>query len=213
MRVKVCGITRLEDARLAADAGAWAVGFIFVPDTPRYITSESVGRVVSKLPESLEKVGVFADSPINEVIKITKQAGITKIQLHGTESPEYCTDIAEATGKEVIKAFRVKQQSYIELIERYREKISYILLDTFSEKHLGGTGETFDWNIAKQAKRLNIPLIIAGGLNPENIMAAYSELEPYALDLSSGLEKAKGIKDEKKLKELKKIINLKRATP
>ncbi len=213
MKIKVCGITRLEDAILAVDAGVWAVGFIFVENTPRYIEPEIARQIIEKLPESIEKVGVFVDSSVSEVLSISKQAGITKIQLHGDETAEYCENVSQIIRKEVIKAIHVKDSTDLEKISQYKDSVSYILLDTYSEKEKGGTGRTFDWEIAKQAKSFNIPIILAGGLTPDNITQAYEQVQPYALDLSSGVEKEKGIKDAAKLNKLKEVINDNRAEP
>ncbi len=206
MKVKACGITRLEDALLAVDAGVWAVGFIFVKDTPRYIMPQKAAQIIKNLPEKVERFGVFADAEISEVIDISGSAGVTKIQLHGEESPGYCSKTGLMAGIEIVKAIRIKDINDLELINRYREYVSYILLDTFARKQRGGTGKAFDWNIAKRAKLYNMPIILAGGLSPGNLDLAYREVNPFALDLSSGLEASKGIKDKEKIKSLKNII-------
>lgn len=211
MKVKACGITNLNDGLLAAEAGVWAVGFIFVKDTPRYINPEKARKIIESLPNEVEKVGVFMDLAIEEVIEVSNFTKITKIQLHGEESPEYCLKLAQTTGKEIIKSILIKNINDIELINQYKTFVSYILLDTFSEKQKGGTGKTFDWEIAKQAKKYDVPIILAGGLNPDNIETANAQVEPFVLDLSSGIEKTKGIKDEQKLEKLKKIIHTNRA--
>ncbi|OGI03017.1 MAG: hypothetical protein A2Y25_03740 [Candidatus Melainabacteria bacterium GWF2_37_15] len=213
MKVKICGITRLEDAMLAVDVGVWAVGFIFAKNTPRYITPEDARNIIDSLPDNMEKVGVFVDCLVSEVLNISKLTGITKIQLHGSEPPEYCSNIQQIINKEVIKAIQVRDIEDLIPIKQYKGNVSYILLDTFCENQRGGTGKTFDWVIAKEAKGYNIPIILAGGLNPENILTAYQEVMPFALDLSSGVEVSKGIKDCEKLKCLKNIIGANRAVP
>lgn len=205
IRVKVCGITRLEDALAAAESGMWAVGFVFVRGTPRFIEPEKALKIIENLPKPLEKTGVFADSSLNKVKEVSQLANITKIQLHGDETPEFCAEVSGITGKEVIKAFPMSNINDIEQIVPYKASVSYILLDTHSKTQKGGTGKTFDWNIAKAAKQYDLPLILAGGLNPDNILKAYLEVKPFALDLSSGLEVSRGIKDPEKIRELGKI--------
>ncbi len=203
MRIKICGITGVEDALLAEDAGIWAIGFIFMKDTPRHITPETARGIAEKISEKTEKIGVFVNHSIDEVKEISGFAGITKIQLHGEETPEFCLKTADVTGKEVIKAFRIKKENDLGSVESYKNSVSYILLDTFSENQYGGTGRTFDWEIAKKAHKYNLPLILAGGLNPGNIRAADNMVKPFALDISSGVEKSKGIKDPEKIRRIK----------
>ncbi len=205
LRIKICGITRPEDALLAENAGAWALGFIFAKNTPRFITPESACEIINRLSENIQKVGVFVNSTLEEVTKISKRAGLTKIQLHGEESAEFCTEAASLTGKEVIKAFRIRDEKDLEQINSYKKVISYILLDTYSETRHGGTGKTFDWQIAQKAHCYDLPLILAGGLTPGSIIPAYEQVKPFALDLSSGLEKSKGIKDSEKIAQIKNL--------
>lgn len=206
VKVKVCGITRIEDARLAVDAGVWAVGFVFVQNSPRFITPQKAAEIIENLPSDIEKVGVFVNSTLDDVAKIAAATGITIIQLHGEEPPDYCGKIAEMTGKKVIKAFRVAKEWGIDTINSYKSCVSYILLDSYSDAMHGGTGKTFDWEIAKRAKNFGIPLILAGGLTPDNIMNAYEEVKPFGLDLSSGVEQSKGIKSPELLLKLKSAI-------
>lgn len=210
IRVKICGITRKEDALLAENAEVWAIGFIFVPATPRYITPENAGEITKSLSGKIEKVGVFVNFSCEEIVRISEVAGITKIQLHGEETPEFCAKINKLTGKEVIKAIRIKDEGALKAINSYKGSVSYILLDTYSEKFQGGTGETFNWEIAQKAQNYDLPIILAGGLNPYNLITAYEKVKPFALDLSSGVEKTKGIKDLNKIKQLKEIIKQRR---
>ena len=202
IKIKICGITRKEDTLLAAELGAWAVGFIFVKNTPRYISPEKVAEIIKELPQNLIKIGVFADESIEEIKSIAIQTGITKIQLHGEESPDFCENLAKLTGKEIIKAIKVKSDEDLQLITQYKDKVSFVLLDSYCENQLGGTGKTFDWEIAKKAKEYGIPIILAGGLNPDNIKQAYEAVKPYAFDISSGVEISKGVKDNEKLRKL-----------
>ncbi len=206
MRIKICGITQTRDALLAQDAGVWAVGFIFVENTPRYVTPEKAREITDKLSEKTEKVGVFLNSPLDIISKICKLAGITKIQLHGDETPEFCREVNEVTGKDIIKAFRIKQENDISSMVSYKDSASYVLLDTFCETQHGGTGKTFDWKIAKKAQVFGIPLILAGGLTPDNIVKAYQEVKPFALDISSGVEESKGVKSPEKIAKIKALL-------
>lgn len=202
IKVKICGITRKEDAQLAFELGAWAVGFIFVENTPRYISAENAAEIIKTLPENIDKIGVFVDSSIEEIKNTVLRSGITKVQLHGSESPEFCEVLAKITGKEIIKAIRIKNEDDLQFMQEYKSKTDYILLDSYCENNLGGSGKTFDWNIAQKAKEQGIPIILAGGLNADNIKQAYESVKPYAFDISSGVESEKGIKDSEKLKKL-----------
>jgi phosphoribosylanthranilate isomerase len=206
MKIKICGITRKEDALLAAKLGAWALGFIFVEKTPRYITPKNVAEIITEISlqntENPEKIGVFANISAEKILEITSLTGISKIQLHGEESPEFCEKLANLTKKEIIKAFRIQNADELHKISEYKNKISYALLDSFCPNQLGGTGKVFDWEIAKTAKNIGISIILAGGLTPENAKQAFESVNPYALDISSGVEKDKGIKDSQKLKKL-----------
>jgi len=207
IKIKICGITRKEDALLTEKFGAWAVGFIFVKMTPRYISPETAAEIIKELSQNITKIGVFMNSQAEEVIKIAKQAKLDSIQLHGEETPEYCEILAKKTNLKIIKAISVKNIEDLSKIKLYKDKISLLLLDTYDSAFAGGTGKTFDWEIAKAAKQEEIPIILAGGINADNIKQAYEQVNPYAFDISSGVEKAKGIKDAKKLKELFSMIN------
>ncbi len=206
IKIKICGITKPEDAALAAKLEAWAVGFIFVKESPRYIEPQEVKSIISSLPQNIEKIGVFANSSLEEVIDVASESGITGIQLHGDESAEFCAGLSDSINILVIRAIRVRDFGDLEIIPAYKGIVSAILLDTYSESQLGGTGETFNWEIAKAAKLYDIPIILAGGLNPENIKEAFRQVQPYALDISSGVEKGKGIKDHNKLIDLFNVL-------
>jgi len=208
MKIKICGITKNNDAQLAAQLGAWAVGFIFVENTPRYISPEKAGEIIKKLPANIKKVGVFANVSAEKILEIVKISGIDFVQLHGEESPDFCEKIKNISKKQIIKAFRIKNKEDFEKIYFYKSKIDFVLLDSFSEKELGGTGEAFNWDLAKYLPDKEIPIILAGGLNPDNILEAYNQIKPYALDVSSGVEISKGIKDKEKLEKLFEKIKL-----
>ncbi len=197
--VKICGITRPEDALAAVEAGADAVGFVFA-QSPRRVEAPLVREIVSRLPDAVEKVGVFVDAPLEELIRTAAAAGLTAVQLHGSETPEYVEAIE---GMRVIKALRVASREDIDAAGRYRG-IS-ILLDTASRRRLGGTGETFDWSLAAPlaAER---SVILAGGLRPANVAEALRAVRPAGVDVSSGVESAPGIKNREKVREFVRIV-------
>ena len=201
-RVKVCGITTLEDALHAADLGADAVGFIFYPKSPRYIPPPEAAEIIRGLPPFVASVGVFVDCPSGEVDSIAAACSLTAVQLHGSETPEFCDQFRV----KVIKAFRVRDARLPPEIDRYRTDA--ILLDAFIEGSPGGTGKTFSWEVAREAKRFG-RVILAGGLNCENVRNAIETVRPYAVDVSSGVETAPGKKDPIRLAEfLKKVKTL-----
>jgi len=201
MRVKICGITNLEDALIAADLGADALGFIFAKGSQRKITADKVMNIIDKLPPFIVSVGVFVDSPIEEILSIIEQTGIQCIQLHGNESPSEYSKI----NIPVIKAFRVDDNFQVNAIQQF--PASAYLLDTFVKGRAGGTGKTFDWNIAAAAKAYG-RIILAGGLTSENISDAIKKGEPYGVDISSSIESAPGKKDKGKLQQLFAAIHL-----
>lgn len=189
MRVKICGITRLEDALAAAEAGADAVGFVFWPHSPRFVSLEEGGRMASRLPPFLQRVGVFVDSPPSEVRKAIEAVGLTTLQFHGKESPEYCSDWSLP----VIKAFRTGPEFSLREVRPYRS-VSAILVDGYRPGLMGGAGVRSDWTLAQRIKRY-ARVILAGGLTPENVGEAIRAVRPYAVDVSSGVEKRPGQKD------------------
>lgn len=206
MKIKICGITRLEDALHVEKTGLWAVGFIFAENTPRYIDPEKAAKISEKLSDRIEKIGVFLNASVDKILQVSQLVGLSKIQLHGDEPPEFCLEVAQKTGKEVIKAIRLGNEDDLRLIEPYKNSVSYILVDGYCEKSYGGTGKTCDWKTAKKAHSYDLPIILAGGLNPDNILQAYEEVQPYALDLSSGVEISKGIKNLEKIDLLKYFL-------
>ncbi len=191
-RVKVCGITNLEDALAAEELGADAVGFVFAP-SPRRMTPEAVGRIVAKLPPLLCKVGVFVDTPLEDVQKIMAECNLNLAQLHGSESPEYCS----ALFPKAIKSFRVQDETVLGQLPLYHA--SAYLLDGYHAQLKGGSGQSFDWEIARKARDLG-PIILSGGLNPDNVARAIAAAAPYAVDVCSGVEASPGRKDHDKLR-------------
>lgn len=195
--VKICGITNLEDALAAAEAGADALGFNFYKPSPRYITPKRAREIVKQLPESLLTVGVFVNekSP-DEVRSIARESGIKALQLHGDETPEYCRDLA--VDHYVIKTLAVSSSFDVHSVKAY--EVEAIMLDTRDNSLRGGTGRVFDWSVAQQVGRTIPKLFLAGGLSPENIENAIETVRPYAVDACSALEKSPGKKDIERMR-------------
>lgn len=192
-RVKICGITNIEDAVAAAEYGADAIGFVFQPKSPRAITPETAKNIVSALPPFITTIGVFVNEDKREIERITNYVGLNIVQLHGNEPPDACQ-----LNRKVIKAIRVKDLTDLEPLKRYN--VSAFLLDTYSPHTMGGTGQIFNWDIAVEAKKFG-RIILAGGLNHENIGEAIKWVRPYGIDVATGVESnKKGEKDHKKLK-------------
>lgn len=198
-KVKICGMTQLKDALFAVEQGADAVGFIFYKKSPRAVTMKIVREIIAKLPPLVDTVGVFVNESADRVNKIADYCGLDLVQLHGEESPAFCRKIH----RRVIKAFRVKDLQSIKELEKY--PVSGFLLDTFSDNLHGGTGKTFDWNLALPAKKFG-PVILAGGLTPRNIGQAVRQVRPYGVDVCSGVEESPGIKDLEKVRAFLKNI-------
>jgi phosphoribosylanthranilate isomerase len=188
--VKICGITNPGDARVAADAGADAVGFIFA-ESPRRIDAEEARKISIALPENVIRVGVFVDEGPAEVLRISREVGLDLAQLHGEETPEAVTALREA-GVKVMKALRVESAASLEALDEYEADL--FLLDAHSARARGGTGERFEWGVAKSLKgRDNI--VVSGGLDPENVREAVEFFEPFGVDASSSLEDGPGRKN------------------
>ncbi len=193
VRIKICGITNLEDALAAVEYGADVLGFVFQPKSPRAITSGKAKKIISGLPPFITTVGVFVNESKKEIEKIVQHVGLDIAQLHGAEAPEACQ-----LSCKVIKAIRVKELTDLEPLKKY--KVSAFLLDTYSPHTMGGTGMIFNWDIAVEAKKFG-RIILAGGLNPENVEEAIKWVRPYGIDVATGVEgNEKGKKDHKKLK-------------
>lgn len=195
MRVKICGITNYEDALLATDLGADALGFIFAKGSPRTITPDAAGEIIFKLPPFIASVGVFVDSTAEDIQSIIELTGIRCVQLHGNESPSEFTKI----NVPIIKVFQVHEHFQVDTLLQF--PASAYLLDTYVEGAAGGTGKTFDWNRAVAAKTYG-RIILAGGLTPGNIRDAVIKVQPYGVDISSGVESMPGKKNKLKLQKL-----------
>lgn len=202
VKVKICGITQQEQAKQIADLGVDAMGFILYPPSPRYVQPDIVKKLIIGLPPFLTTVGVFVNEPIETIIQIMRKTGLDIAQLHGDESPEYCRHLSQS-GIRWLKAFRVREKGDLEKLKGYRSK--HFLLDAWSEKGHGGTGETFDWDLAKSASGQS-EIILAGGITEENIEEAIEKVSPYGIDLSSGVEVSPGIKSIEKIERLLKRI-------
>lgn len=194
-RVKICGITSRSDALAAVGAGADALGFMFYPASKRHVAPEAVAAFVGDLPPFVVKVGVFVDASEDDVRRIAGTCGLDALQFHGDETPAYCARFGPTP---VIKAFRVADQSSLAALPSFA--VSAWLLDSYVAGQLGGTGERFNWNLAVEARSLGRPVILAGGLTPENVAEAVQQVAPYAVDVSSGVESAPGRKDPAKLR-------------
>ena len=193
VRIKICGITNIEDALLSVDLGASALGFVFYKGSKRYIKPDNAQSIISKLPPFVTTVGVFANQELEEIKKIKGKAGFDAFQLHGDESPDFCMELE---GK-VIKAIRVKDSIDPKVIESYPTQA--ILIDNYSTEAYGGTGETFGWEILKGFDTSK-KIVLSGGLTPENVAQAIRIVNPYAVDVSTGVEASPGKKNPDKLK-------------
>jgi phosphoribosylanthranilate isomerase len=194
MRVKICGITNAEDAVMAADSGADAVGFVLYPESPRAVDPADVKRMIAKLPPFVTTVGVFANTDEGEVGRIAEQCGLDVIQLQGDETPDYCLRL----GPRVFKAVRIHDLSSVKTMPRY--KVRAFILDTYRKEAMGGTGKTFDWNLAIEARKFG-RIVLAGGLTPSNVRRAIDLVRPAAVDVSSGVEEKIGKKDPNKTRQ------------
>jgi phosphoribosylanthranilate isomerase len=196
VRIKICGNTNLEDAILAAALGADALGFIFYPPSPRALAPEAARDIIAQLPPFVTTVGVFVDEEAATVRELAARVGLDWLQLHGQESPDYCRSL----GRRVIKGFRIKDQSSLGDLGVYRDAVQALLLDTYKKGQTGGTGESFDWQLAREARQFG-PIILAGGLTPDNVALAIKTAQPQAVDVASGVEAAPGKKDPEKLQK------------
>ncbi len=198
-KVKICGITRIEDALAAITLGADALGFVFYKPSPRFITIDQATAIIKQLPPFVTSVGLFVNTSIDEITDIVHQTNIDCIQLHGDESPQFCIKVQELLTRPVIKAIRVTDEGkFLPDHPKYYHQLRAILLDTFSTKAAGGTGERFNW---QYVPALSTPVILAGGLTANNVIQAIEQVTPYAVDVSGGVEmdNQKGIKDFNKM--------------
>ena len=200
LRIKICGITREEDAWAAIEAGADALGFVFVPGTPRFIEPGRAAAITRSLPPFVSRVGLFVNADPEHIRATVAEARLDTVQLHGDEPPEVGLSLLGPV--RVIQAFRVQGPETLQQLPDFRKSADAWLLDAYVPGTAGGTGARFDWNLAVQARELGHPLILAGGLKPENIAEAVRQVRPFAVDVSSGVESSPGQKDAEKIREL-----------
>lgn len=194
VKVKICGITSLEDAMMAVEAGADALGFVFYEKSPRFINPLTAANIIAKLPPFVLTVGLFVNEELEKINWTADYCGLDLIQLHGDEGPDECMEVS----RRVIKAFRIKDIVSIEPMKKYQ--VSGFLLDAWCPDTYGGTGMTFNWEMAAAARQYG-RIILAGGLTPANVAEAVRLVQPYAVDVSSGVESAPGRKDLEKVRE------------
>ena len=193
-QVKICGVTNVADGLVAAEAGADLIGLMFYEQSPRHVTLAQAAEISRALPRFLIRVGVFVNPSPDLVMRAISECQLTMLQFHGDEPSDFCTHF----GLMSVKAIRVRDESSLQLLENYRTDA--ILLDAHSPKGLGGTGEQFNWDLAVKAQAFGRPIILAGGLTPENVAAAVQAVRPFGVDVSSGVESAPGKKDPVKVR-------------
>ena len=201
VRIKICGLTRPDDAHLAAALGAWAVGFVFWPGSPRSVSLETARRMMAVLPPVVTSVGVFVNQPIVEVRSIATEVGLGAVQLHGTEPPSYYADLPHR----VIKAIGVVDEHALDALDELPPGVT-ALLDAHDPVRFGGTGRRIDWTVAARAAKRR-PIVLSGGLTPDNVADALTVVHPYALDVSSGVESEPGIKEAGRLRALFEAVH------
>jgi phosphoribosylanthranilate isomerase len=205
LRIKICGLKQPSQALAIAALGVDALGFICVPQTPRYLAPAQIGDIAEQLQcagHSVSRIGVFADAGLADIVTTVKHGKLTGVQLHGVESPEFCLEVRAALPNvELIKAFRVRSAETLTEAAAYQCCVDTLLLDAYSSQGLGGTGHTWDWTLLKDI-RFPIPWLLAGGLTPDNAVEAVQSLTPPGIDLSSGVEYAPGDKDLARVQQL-----------
>jgi phosphoribosylanthranilate isomerase len=202
-RVKICGLTALEDAELAVELGAWALGMIFYEPSPRRCSLEQAARIAAAMRRRVELCGVFVNASLEQIEHTADEVGLTMVQLHGDEGPAFCGEVARRTGAHVVKAVQVSDAGDVRDLARYH--VDYHLVDARAshagrESLRGGTGETFDWTLL-DGHRSQVPLILGGGLIPENVATAVERVKPFAVDTATGTELAPGRKDPARLRD------------
>lgn len=207
MRIKICGITKSDQGSEIVKLGATALGFICVQRSPRYIKPLQIKAIINDLPSPVDTIGVFANAQAEEIIETVKITGITGVQLHGAESPQFCQQLKKQLPQEIelIKAFRVKTPESLTETATYTEYVDTLLLDAYHPQMLGGTGQTLNW-LDLQQFQPSLPWILAGGLTPQNVKEALSQLTPDGIDLSSGIERSPGDKDLSKVTQLFQVL-------
>jgi phosphoribosylanthranilate isomerase len=202
-KIKFCGMTSLPDAELAVAAGAWAIGLIFWPGSPRACPPDRAVEIAAAVKRRIQVVGVFVNHSLDQVAQIADAVGLTMLQLHGDEGPAFCSEAARRTGCQVIKAVRVQSGADIQAVTSF--PTDYHLLDSHIPGKWGGTGETFAWELAR-AHRGTVPVVLSGGLNADNVAAAIAATRPFAVDVASGVERRPGEKDPDRLRAFAQAV-------
>lgn len=206
VKVKICGITNVADARCACDAGAHFLGFNFYPRSPRYIDPKRARSIVRRLPKDVASVGIFVNEYAQDVVRIAQFVGLKYVQLHGDETPDLVSRLRRELGAvKIIKAIHVQRTASVRRAARFQD-VSAILLDGFDSRQRGGTGKSFEWSIAARANGKQ-RVFLAGGLTPENVAEAIRVGRPYAIDVCSGVESSPGKKDRRKIADLMRNVN------
>ncbi len=196
-KVKICGVARLDDAVLAAELGAWAVGMVFYEPSPRCCPPDEADAIAATLKRRVQLAGVFVNASLDEIGRRSDQLGLNLVQLHGDEGPSFCAEVARRTGARVIKASPIGGPGALQDLERFHT--DFHLLDGHTPGLRGGGGQTFEWQLLAR-RRSTIPAILSGGLTPENVRSAIDRAKPYGVDVASGVESSPGVKDEAKLR-------------
>jgi phosphoribosylanthranilate isomerase len=202
-KIKFCGITRLEDAQLAVSLDAWAIGMILWPGSKRACAPDDALKISNAVRRKVEVAGVFVNQSLDEVAALADMLHLSLVQLHGDEGPSYAKEVGRRTGAKVIKAQSVRLASDVVAVQAFRT--DFHLLDTHREGLRGGTGETFDWSMLAR-RRSEVPLILSGGLTPDNVAGAIEAVHPFAVDVASGVEAAPGVKDPEKMKAFAEAV-------
>jgi phosphoribosylanthranilate isomerase len=195
--VKICGLTRPEDADLAVSSGAWAIGMIFYAESPRHVDVETAAAIATAYRRRTEVVGVFVNASLDDVLATTGSVPLTMLQFHGDEGPAYCAEAGRRTGLKVMKAVRAKDAHAVKALSAF--KTDFHMLDAYVPGSYGGTGERFDWELAAVHPGTP-PVVLSGGLTPENVGDALAVVQPFAVDVASGVEAAPGVKDPERVR-------------
>jgi phosphoribosylanthranilate isomerase len=203
-RIKHCGITSLADAELAVEHGAWALGMIFWPQSPRACAPDVAQAVSSRLRRQVEIAGVFVNATLDEIAALAEMVPLSLVQLHGDEGTMFCAEVARRTGTRVIKAERIRSKADLQALQAFRS-VDYHLVDAHVEGLRGGTGQTLDWGLL-EGRESEVPLVLSGGLTHENVGEAVERVRPFAVDVASGTESAPGVKDPEKLRAFAEAV-------
>ena len=205
IKIKICGITNLEDALMAVEAGADALGFVFYTQSPRCIEPAVAKRIIAQLPPFVLPVGVFVNHEQETIRNIYNECGLAFAQLHGDESPAFC----ETLGRPVLRALRLRDRGSLLALAEYKGRMGVrgFVVDAFSSEAYGGTGQTANWSLAREVAKA-APILLAGGLTPSNVQEAVRQVQPYGVDVSSGVEDRPGKKDPKKIRALTQAVRL-----